>query len=269
MSAPAATGFMEIDRVRLEYVWHGPPPEAQPTIVLMHEGLGCVAAWRDFPRALADATGCGVLAYSRQGYGASDPVPRPVSHMHDEAEQVLPKVIDHWGLKKVFLVGHSDGASIAAIYAGGVQDHRVRGLVLMTPHFFNEEACIAGVTRTKTAYESGDLKQKLARHHGSNVDLAFCGWSEAWLDPGFRDWSIVDRLQYIRIPVVLIWCAKDPYASLDQVEAAREACTCPLEVVVLEDGIHWPFREESDRTLDAVNSFISRMMIMHGETVSP
>ncbi len=261
------SGFMEIDGLRLEYVWHGPTPGETPTIVLLHEGLGCVAGWLDFPARLAEVTGCGVLAYSRQGYGNSAPVARPPSHMHDEAHKTLPKIIDHFGLRKVFLVGHSDGASIAAIYAGSVQDHRVRGVILMTPHFFNEPVCVNAVREAKKAYETGALKKSLARHHGANVDLAFYGWSETWLDPEFRHWNIEDCLAHIRVPVLLVWCANDRYASLDQVEAARETCTCPLEVVMLESAVHWPHREAPGETLRAVETFTMRLMVTHGETV--
>lgn len=261
------TGFMDIDGIHLEYAWHGPPPDQKPTIVMLHEGLGCMAGWLDFPQRLSKATGCGVLVYSRQGYGGSDPVPRPLTHMHDEARNVLPKVIDQWGLLKVFLVGHSDGASIAAIYAGSILDHRVRGIVLMTPHFFNEEVCIKGVLTAKQAFEEGPLRDNLARYHGDNVDLAFYGWSTTWLHPDFAGWSIEEELTYIRVPVLLIWCVNDRYASLDQVARTSDACTCPLEVVLLDKAIHWPFREEPENTLLSVEQFIKRMIEVHGETV--
>lgn len=261
------SGFMEIDGVALDYVWHGPQPDAAPTIVLLHEGLGCIASWLDFPARLSEATGCGVLVYSRQGYGNSAALPRPLSHMHDEAETTLPAILDHWGLRKVFLVGHSDGASIAAIYAGSHADHRVRAVVLMTPHFFNEEICINAVREAKKAYAEGPLKENLARYHGDNVDLAFSGWSDTWLDPGFRDWNIEDCLAHIRVPILLIWCANDRYASFDQVRVAREATTCPLELVVLEDSVHWPHREQPEDTLRAICEFTHRLMVTHGETV--
>lgn len=261
-------GLMEIDGVRLEYVWHGPAPDTAPTIVLLHEGLGCIAGWLDFPARLAQVTGCGVLAYSRQGYGNSSPVPRPHTHMHDEAENTLPAIFDHWDLQKVFLVGHSDGGSIAAIYAGSHCDRRVRGVVLMTPHFFNEEICVNAVADAKKAYESGTLKENLARYHGANVDNAFYGWSDTWLDPEFRDWSIEDCLAHIRVPVLLLWCARDRYASYDQVVVAQETCTCPLELAVLQDAVHWPHREQPAETLRAICGFTDRLMTVHGETLS-
>ena len=196
-------------------------PDAAPTIVLLHEGLGRIASWLDFPARLSDATGCGVLAYSRQGYGKSAAPPRALSHMHDEAETILTAIMDHWGLRKVFLVGHSDGASIAAIYAGSHADRRVRCHGSDDPHFFNEEFCISAVREAKKAYADGPLKENLARYHGGNVDLAFYGWCDTWLDPGFRDWNIEDCLAHIRVPILLIWCANDRYASFEQVAVAR------------------------------------------------
>ena len=169
---------------RFEATWHGPTPDQAPTLVLLHEGLGCVEMWRDFPARLAERTGYGVLVYSRAGYGKSEPVPlpRPLTYMHEEALDVLPQVLDQTGVRKTVLVGHSDGASIATIYAGGRQDFRVRGLVLMAPHFFVEEVGIRSIVAAKEAYEKGNLRERLARYH-RDVDTAFWGWNRAWLDP--------------------------------------------------------------------------------------
>ena len=151
---------MIIDRRFLETRWWGPPPEAAPTLVLLHEGLGCVALWRDFPEALAAATGCGVFAWSRFGYGGSDPVslPRPMRYMHDEALEVLPRVLDAAGVRRAVLVGHSDGGSIAAIHAGTVHDPRVLGVVMIAAHFFVEDINIASIRGIKATYEQGDLR---------------------------------------------------------------------------------------------------------------
>ena len=177
---------MIIDRRFLETRWWGPPPEAAPTLVLLHEGLGCVALWRDFPEALAAATGCGVFAWSRFGYGGSDPVslPRPMRYMHDEALEVLPRVLDAADVRRAVLVGHSDGGSIAAIHAGTVHDPRVLGVVMIAAHFFVEDINIASIRGIKEDYEHGDLRRRLARYH-RDVDVAFRGWNDAWLDPRF------------------------------------------------------------------------------------
>src|ERR1700729_3554338 len=155
-----ASGEVVADGKRLEAVAYGPAPDVAPTIVMLHEGLGCVALWRDFPTQLAEATRLGVFAYSRAAYGQSDPapLPRPLDYMTREARETLPAVLEAIGLERGILLGHSDGASIAAIYAGTVEDFRVRGLVLMAPHFFTEESGLAAIATAREAYENGDLR---------------------------------------------------------------------------------------------------------------
>ena len=167
MTRLADQGFLQLGQTRLEYRMIGPRPDAAPTLVLLHEGLGSADIWGGFAQELATATGTGVFAYSRAGYGQSSRshLPRPVSFMHDEARDVLPLVLEAMGFRRGLLVGHSDGASIAAIYAGSVQDHRVRGLALMAPHFFTEDMGIAEIARAKIAFETGPLRAKLARLH--------------------------------------------------------------------------------------------------------
>jgi pimeloyl-ACP methyl ester carboxylesterase len=176
-------GFLELGGARLEYRHTGPQPDAAPTLVLLHEGLGSAGLWGDFPDKLAAATGAGVFAYSRVGYGRSSPVPlpRPLTYMQDEAE-TLASVMDAIGLRRGLLVGHSDGASIATLYFGAHQDHRVRGVSMIAPHFVVEDMTVAAISEAKSAYETGDLKGKLARWH-DDVETAFRGWNDAWLDP--------------------------------------------------------------------------------------
>src|SRR5712675_3374600 len=159
MTVLANQGFLDLGATRLEYRMIGPRPDAAPTIVMLHEGLGCVGLWGDFPDQLAAATGAGVFVYSRAGYGRSSPVelPRPLTFMHDEARDVLPRLLAAIGFRRGLLLGHSDGASIAAIHAGSVQDHRVRGLVLIAPHFFTEAMGIVEIARAKELYETTDL----------------------------------------------------------------------------------------------------------------
>ena len=170
-------GFLELPPTRLEYRMIGPRPDAAPTIVMLHEGLGCVGLWRAFPEQLAAATGAGVFLYSRAGYGQSSPAsqPRSVNFMDDEALDVLPRVLEAIGFQRGILFGHSDGASIATIYAGGIQDHRVRGLVLMAPHFFTEPTGLAAIRRTRDEFAAGVLREKLTRWH-ADVDGAFRSW---------------------------------------------------------------------------------------------
>src|SRR5438552_16793060 len=173
----ADQSFLDLGSVRLEFRTIGPRPHVAPTIVMLHEGLGCVGLWGDFPDRIAAETGAGVFVYSRAGYGRSSPVvlPRPLSFMHEEAREVLPRLLDAIGFRRGLLLGHSDGASIAAIYAGSVQDHRVRGLVLIAPHFIVEDLSIRSIAAAREAYAT-DLRAKLARWH-ADVDNAFCGWN--------------------------------------------------------------------------------------------
>jgi pimeloyl-ACP methyl ester carboxylesterase len=254
-------GFLDIGAQRLEYRMIGPRPDAAPTVVLLHEGLGCVGLWGDFPEKLQKATGCGVFVYSRAGYGKSSPVklPRPLTYMHDEARDTLPKLLDAIGFQRGLLIGHSDGASIAAIYAGSHQDHRVGGLTLIAPHFFTEDPGIASIAEAKKAYDSGDLKPRLAKWH-ADVDNAFRGWNEAWLDPQFRDWGITEFLAYIRVPLLIVQGEDDQYGTVKQIEVAEQECYCPVEVALLKGVKHSPQREAPEATLKAMTDFAARVM---------
>jgi pimeloyl-ACP methyl ester carboxylesterase len=249
---------------RIEAVWHGPAPERAPTLVLLHEGLGCVEMWRDFPVRLAERTGFGVLVYSRPGYGKSDPrpLPWPVGYMHDEAREVLPYVLDQAGVRKAVLVGHSDGASIATIYAGSFQDFRVRGLALLAPHFFVEEMGLRSIAAAKQAYEQGNLRARLARYH-AQVDVAFRGWNDAWLDPGFRAWRLDDELAHVRVPILIIQGEDDEYGTAAQIEFAKEAAYCPVDALLLPGCRHAPQFDRPDATLAAVADFTHRLLTLH------
>jgi pimeloyl-ACP methyl ester carboxylesterase len=266
MANLAPTGFLGINGADLEYRMIGPLPDQAPTIVMLHEGLGSAALWGDFPDRLQAATGAGVFVYSRAGYGTSSPVklPRPLDYMHVEALEVLPKLLDEIGFRRGLLVGHSDGASIAAIYAGGIQDHRVRALALIAPHFIVEDISVSSIAEIKQAYETTNLKEKLARWH-RDVDNAFYGWSGAWLDPKFRDWDISEYLAYIRVPVAIIQGADDQYGTLRQVEIAEAECHCPVDVTILGGAGHSPHREAPEAALNAVSDFANSVLHAHGE----
>ena len=255
-----ATGFLTIEGKRLETVRHGPGPEAAPTIVMLHEGLGCMALWRDFPQRLAEATGHGVFAYSRAGYGQSDPtpLPRPLDYMTHEARETLPAVLDAIGFRRGILLGHSDGASIAAIHAGSLEDFRVRGLVLMAPHFFTEDSGLAAIAAARAAYETGDLRPRLAKYH-RDVDNAFRGWNDAWLDPGFKAWNIADTIDYWRVPVVAIQGADDQYGTLAQIHEIENRAYSPVEVEILSACKHSPHLEKPEETLAAIAAFCGRL----------
>jgi pimeloyl-ACP methyl ester carboxylesterase len=263
----ADTGFLDMPPLRLEYRMIGPRPDAAPTIVMLHEGLGSVGLWGSFPDDIAAATGAGVFVYSRAGYGRSRPgaMPRGIDFMHEEACTVLPRVLDAIGFQRGLLLGHSDGASLATIYAGSVQDHRVRGLVLIAPHFFIEAFGIAEIERANAAFASGELREKLKRWH-ADVDCAFRSWSEPWLNPDFRKWDITEALGYIRVPILIVQGEDDQYGTLKQIEVAQRECFCPVEAAVLPDVRHAPHREGPDQTLAAVTEFVYRLLHDHQES---
>jgi pimeloyl-ACP methyl ester carboxylesterase len=265
--ALADEGFLDLGGASLEYRMIGPRPDQAPTIVMLHEGLGSARLWGDFPERLATRTKAGVFVYSRAGYGGSSPValPRPLDYMQREAKAVLPNLLEAIGFRRGVFVGHSDGASIAAVYAGGVQDHRVRGLALLAPHFFVEEFSLREIERAKERYASGGLREKLARHH-ADVDVAFKGWNDAWLDPDFpKVFDIVEPLAYIRVPILIVQGEDDPYGTARQIEVAKEECYCPVDAVLLPGCGHAPHRDQPAATLEAVGGFIERILVLHGE----
>jgi pimeloyl-ACP methyl ester carboxylesterase len=273
---------------QLEYVWHGPGAAEAPTLVFLHEGLGCVAMWKDFPERLAAQTGCGALVYSRAGYGNSDPIelPRPVRFMHDEALVTLPQVLDAFQIREAILVGHSDGGSIALIHAGGDVNHEdtkdtkgaesnrnkpsglakgslVRGLILEAPHVFVEEIGLDSIRAIAEEYrnedQGGRLKRALARYHGENVDATFRGWNDVWLNPEFRSWNIEEYLPRINVPVLLIQGKDDVYGTLDQVKAIEAGCQAPVRTVLLADCGHTPHLDQPERALEAMKEFVEEV----------
>jgi pimeloyl-ACP methyl ester carboxylesterase len=262
----ADTGFLDLPPLRLEYRMIGPRPEAAPTIVMLHEGLGSVGLWGEFPDKIAAATGAGVFAYSRAGYGNSTgaKLPRSTSFMDEEAREVLPRVLAAIGFRRGFLLGHSDGASIATIYAGSVQDHRVRGVVLIAPHFFTEEMGLVEIRRARKSFDSGALRERLKPYH-ADVDTAFRSWNGPWLHPDFQKWDITEALSYIRVPILIVQGENDQYGTLKQIEVARQDCFCPVEAVVLPGIRHIPYREAPELTVDAIAAFINRLLRDHHE----
>ena len=252
----ADDGFLDIGASRLEYRMIGPRPSEAPTVVMLHEGLGSLGLWGEFPMRLAEATGFGVFVYSRAGYGASSssPLPWPATFMHDHARDVLPRVLDAISLRTGILLGHSDGASIATIFAGTFDDPRIRGVVLLAPHFFTEDFGIEAIARTREAYETTDLRARLARWH-RDPDNAFRGWNGAWLDPGFREWDITAELAAIRVPLLIIQGADDQYGTVRQVEVASEVCRAPVKTVILPATRHSPHRDQLPATVAAIVDF--------------
>ncbi len=249
--------YLEAGGHRLEYAWWGPPPEQAPTLVFLHEGLGSVAQWRDFPRQLSEATGFGAFAYSRLGYGRSDPVelPRPLRYMHEEAV-LLPEVLSAVGIKEFVLVGHSDGASIAIIYAGSGREPGLKGLILEAPHVFAEQVGLESIEKARQAFLTTDFPQKLAKYHGENLQGAFWGWNRAWLDPGFRSWNLESYLPQIQVPTLIIQGEDDQFGTMKQVEAVRSQVRGPVEVLLLPQCGHSPHRDHPKEVLEVMRAFV-------------
>jgi pimeloyl-ACP methyl ester carboxylesterase len=249
--------FLDIDGARIEARWLGPPPESAPTLVFLHEGLGSVSTWRDFPELLADRTGCGALVYSRAGYGKSTPapLPRPVRFMHDEAE-VLARVLEMTEIRQPILVGHSDGASISLIYAGSGRAAGLRGVVLEAPHVFTEPSGLASIDRMTEIYRTTDLRERLARHHGANTDNAFRGWNDVWLHPDFKAWNIEDVLPNIEVPMLILQGEEDEYGTWRQVEAIEKQSRGPVKAVSIPACGHAPHRDQPERSLSEMADFI-------------
>jgi len=257
--APAvpSRGFgIHVGRRRLEARrWDVGTDANAPALLLLHEGLGSVDLWRDFPATLAEATGRAALAWSRAGHGrsASCDLPRPLDYMEREAT-LLPDVLDALGVRRAILIGHSDGGSIAAL-AGCLPE--VAGLVLIAPHFFVEDCSVATIAEARRAYETGNLRLRLARHH-DHVDAAFRGWSDSWLDPGFRDWDISDCLDRIRCPVLAIQGANDPYGTRAQIDAVT-ARVADARVCLIAGARHAPHLERPDEALRAMSAFVAEI----------
>jgi len=249
--------------IRLEYAWVGPHAPAAPIMVFLHEGLGSLAMWKDWPQRLCDALGFRGLVYSRYGYGRSTPRPpderwRP-DFMHVQADDTLPRLLAALGAgadgRPPWLFGHSDGASIALIHAAKHPD-AVAGVVAVAPHIVVEDLSIASIEAARDAYRTGDLRNRLARYH-ADPDSAFWGWNDIWLDPGFRAWSIEAMLRHLRCPVLAVQGIDDEYGTLAQVRGIRAAAP-QTEVVEIAHCGHSPHREAPEALLAAVTPFIGR-----------
>lgn len=257
---PGASQSVSVAGATLEVRVWGPPPGKAPTLVLLHEGLGSVSLWRDIPDALTAMTGCGVLAYSRAGYGQSDPavLPRKIDYMTREAIDVLPRVLDAAGMQRIVLIGHSDGASIAAIYAGTVVDTRLQGICLIAPHFFVETGGRNEILAASNAFHSTDLRDRMARHH-KYPENAFFGWADAWLNPAFLAWNIEDVIAGIRVPVLAIQGVGDQYGTMAQIDRLEKGVKGRFSRLDLADCKHAPQFEQRVQTLAAISEFVAQI----------
>lgn len=254
-------GFVRVDGHDLEYQLIPAHQINRPTLVLLHEGLGSVSMWRDFPARLAAATGCRTLVYSRHGYGQSDVLDAPfkIDFMHHEGREVLPQVLAELDIESPVLVGHSDGASIALLHAGDDR-YEIAGLVVMAPHCFVEDISIRSIEAAKRAFETTDLPARLAKYH-RDVRRTFYGWNDIWLHPEFRAWNIEDCLAGIRCPILAVQGVDDEYGTMAQIEAiAAQASAAPeVELLKLADCRHSPHRDQEQAVVDAIVRFVDRL----------
>jgi len=243
----------------LNYEWIEGEP-GKPALVFLHEGLGSIRQWRDFPAKVCAATGCPGLVYDRYGYGQSDVLAEPrrtVRFMHDEGLTSLPEFLSALKVKDPILVGHSDGASIALIHAGA--GHAVRGVVAMAPHVFIEPVCLTSIAKATTTFETTDLPARLGRYH-KDARKTFYGWADVWLDPEFKGWDIrSEYLPGVRCPVLAIQGHDDEYGTMEQLEEIKRRVSGPCELVKLENCGHSPFRDQQEKTVGEITRFIRQL----------
>jgi pimeloyl-ACP methyl ester carboxylesterase len=262
-----STGFADIEwagrPVRIEHAWIAPERVDRPLMVFLHEGLGSLSMWKDFPARLCDALGCRGLVYSRPGYGRSTPRDEhetwDLDFMHRQAHEVLPALLDGLGIdadvEPPWLFGHSDGGSIALLYAARYPQ-RVAGAVVLAPHILVEDVSVTSIEQARIAYLETDLRQRLSRYH-DEPDSAFWGWNRIWLDPAFRRWSIADEIATIRCPLLAVQGVDDEYGTLEQVRGIARRVP-QTELLELPDCGHSPHRDQPDALIEAVQAFYSR-----------
>ncbi|MBO9330250.1 alpha/beta fold hydrolase [Achromobacter xylosoxidans] len=247
--------------LRLEYQWIAAARPDAPLLVFLHEGLGSVSMWKDWPRQLCEACGCRGLVYSRPGYGRSTPRPAqekwPVEFMHDQAREVLPALLRALDVDarrdRPVLYGHSDGGSIALLYAAMHPD-AVAGVVAAAPHIFVEDVSVASIAQARRAYLETDLPARLGRHH-AHADSAFWGWNDIWLDPAFRAWNLEPYLSRIACPVLAIQGLDDEYGTLAQIRGIRRLAP-QTELLEIPDCGHSPHKDQPARVTQAVAGFV-------------
>jgi len=249
--------FVDCAGHSLEYEWVGDAAAPAPALVFLHEGLGSIRQWRDFPAQVARATGRRALVYSRYGYGQSEVLREAragVRFMHREALEALPALLATLGIERPVLVGHSDGASIALIHAGA--GHPVQGLALMAPHVFVEPVCVTSIEQAKAAFESGELAERLGKYH-RDPRKTFYLWADAWLEPEFLHWNIEEYLPGIACPVLAVQGVDDAYGTMAQLERVARGVRAPCELLKLAQCGHAPFRDQPAATLEAVARFVN------------
>ncbi len=244
--------------LRVRAIASGDPARGRPTVVFLHDSLGCITVWRDFPERLAAALGCDALVYDRRGYGASSPFgpePRAPGYLEDEAD-VLARVLDAYAVREAILFGHSDGGSIALV-AAARQPERVRAVITEGAHVFVEERTLAGIREAREALRTTELRHRLRRHHGDRTDGVTAAWIDVWLSPGFRDWNIERYLPSIRCPVLVLQGTDDEYGTPEQVRAIAEGVAGPARAHLVAGVGHTPHRAAPDEVVEVTTGFLA------------
>ncbi len=250
-------GFLLIESKKIEIQWHRNGKKGAPTLIFLHEGLGCAQMWKDFPYQLSQKTGCPALIFSRYGYGASDPCPLPwkINFMHKEGLQILPAVIKKTKIQNHIVIGHSDGGSIGIIYAGSPYAKGLRALITEAAHVFCEKLSIESITQAKINYEQNDLKQKLEKYHGKNTEIAFRGWNDVWLNPHFIRWNIEKYLPKIKVPMLALQGCNDQYGTLKQIDSIKRKVNHAITHII-DNCRHSPHSEQPETVLNIMAQFI-------------
>ncbi len=250
--------FFALPGGQLEYAWTGAAAPGPRALVFLHHALGSVTTWRDFPQRLADATGLPAFSYSRLGHGKSDSADpnRALDYLDHEAFEVLPRVLHEAGIAEPILVGHSDGATIALLYAS-MPHAPSRAIVVEAPHIFVEDRTVAGIEAAAVEYKTTKLREKLMRHHGANTDDVFAAWADTWRKPTFRAWNCEHRLPAIRCPTLLVQGIDDEYGTPLQVERIRDQVSGSAELALIPGCGHFPHQEKADETLAVMTRFVA------------
>ena len=256
VSEPNGARRLRVAGAELDVREIAPSRPGAPTLVFLHEGLGSADLWKEFPAALAASTGCGTVAYSRRGNGFSTALtgPRNARYMHDEALVVLPAVLESLQIAEPVLVGHSDGASIALMFAGD-RPQAVRALVLEAPHVFVEELSLRGIAAIRNAYERGGLRERMRPHH-ADADRTFYGWNDVWLSAAFRNWNVERFAEGVRAPVLALQGLEDEYGTTAQLDAIARRAPAPVDRILLARCGHAPHRDRRVFVEAAVSAWL-------------
>lgn len=255
------TEFLKLATRKIEIQWHQTGQKDHPTLIFLHEGIGCVEMWKDFPRKVSQETGCPVLVFSRFGYGNSDLYPNPwkINFMHKEALRILPEIIKETQIKNYILIGHSDGGSIAIIFAGGPHSKGLKGVITEAAHVFCEPITINCIQQAKINYEQHTLRQGLKKYHGKNTENAFRGWNDVWLNPTFINWNIEKYLSRIKVPLLAIQGKDDQYGTEKQIESIKSHVN-HAKTYLIDDCRHSPHLEQPEKILNIMTQFIYKIV---------